>query len=210
MESRRIALLLPAAVALAIVAIAIVDALAHIFYFWSDASGCETLIVDVYGFISPPSAVDGTCYRVGMSAWELRSLGRTEAKHIIIITHVFSSEEGVGIGVSDEVTPAFPLLHPVTALFSIKGVTGDGRTALALSPGFWIISHRLTGKTVTLITCFRDRTKELVDSFLRLGAEEVIVVNVAHTTRNIATTLVNTLLESPSSVCDLRYVSCYR
>lgn len=196
-----------------LIAVITIDATAHLLPLHWDYNGCDTLIIDVYGYLNTDDLLDSpkVCYRRGMTAWEFRRLGQTKANNIIIITHLFTSSESVGLGTSDVPSFTFPLLHPITTLFIIKGVTNNGEVKLAVTPSIKYISSSMDGKTVSIITCFRPEIVEFTNAFLSLNARPVIVTRIAELKLRDALDIINHILTNNeySRVCNHIYLQCY-
>lgn len=200
------------AISLAVVSsfIIVFDALAHLLYLSNEE--CDTLVVDVYGYLDNHILQEGVCYKRGLSVWEFRSLGKVKAHRVIIVTHFFSSPKSLGLGVSDDMSIVFLLLHPVTTFFVVKGVLGNGEIRLAVAPSIKYISSPMNNKTIFLVTCFRPEIAEFANAFLDLGARAVIVTRTAEMTLKDAVSTVYTLLKQQNleELCGSPYIYCYR
>lgn len=179
------------------------DAVAHVVA--PLRTGCGVEVYDVYGLLKTPP--QGTCYFKGLSTWGFRSLGKTTARKIIIITHFFSTPPVVGLGVSDEDSVWFALTHPVSLFFILKGIA-SGKTYLAVSPGILSISSRLDGKVIVIISCKLPGMKEFADALLRSGAKLVAVSNAEALSKDNVGTFLNVALTT-KNLCGSSLFVCY-
>lgn len=206
---RRLMQFIPLIALFTLISITAVDAAAHLLTPYR--TGCKIEVFDAYGFADPKIA--GQYYRGGLDMWTFRSLGKTDAEVIVVITHFFSSSNPsmVGLGVSDEPSFLFALTHPASSFFIVKGRTNEGEEKVAASPRIMAISSRLDGKVIILLTCKLPGIEEFAKAFLDAGARKVLVSNTPFLDTDDVNMLLKKVLNAKSvdDLCSYGFFSCY-
>lgn len=177
--------------------------------------GCDVEVFDVYGVLNATelSELPSYCYMKSLNVWGFRTLGKTTASVIVVVTHFFSSQDAVGLGVSDPPTILTTLLHPITTFYIIKGTTSDGDLKLGVTPEISKLSYPLNGKTLVLLTCNLKGIDSFARSFIDVSGLDLLIVSkeeilreesVEHYLKLVLTT------SNISSLCDTQLFTCFR
>ena len=178
-------------------------------YSYTRRTGCEIEVFDVYGYVR---GVVEKCYYDKLELRDYMHLGETDAEIIIIATHYFTSPHGeVGLGTSEKIEFYYPLIHPVRAFLVVRGVVQPGKVYAAAPPRVLSMSN-LTGKVVILLTCKLPRVEEVVEAFIKSGAELVVISNTPTLKPSELKYLVEIVLRNTNNLdylCDLDLFTCY-
>lgn len=177
--------------------------------FYTLRRGCRVEVFDVYGYAR---GVVEECYYDKLELGDYIHLGETDAEIIVIATHYFTSPQGeVGLGTSERVELYYPLVHPVRAFYVVRGVVRPGEVYAAAPPRVLSMSN-LTGKVVVLLTCKLPRIEEVVEAFIKSGAELVVVSNTPTLKPSELRYLLELVLENTGnieSLCAMELFTCY-
>jgi len=183
------------------------DAVSHIVSF--QRAGCTIEVFDAYG--NAEISTNGVCYHRGLDLWTFRSLGKTDANTLILVTHFFTSKDAVGLGVSDTPDIFFIITHPVSLFYTVKGTTNTGETYMAVSPNIVSISSSLDNKTVIIVTCKLPRIEEFAKALLEAGARKVIITNTPTLDEGTIGFFVEKIvnIKDADKLCSLPIFTCY-